>query len=79
MGHERVLVVDDEAIVTEVVERYLVREGYNVTVAGDGETALKLAREVGPDLIVLDLMLPKLDGLEVCRQLRSESSVRSSC
>ncbi|MBA2449870.1 MAG: response regulator transcription factor [Chloroflexi bacterium] len=75
MGHERVLVVDDEAIVTEVVERYLVREGYNVTVAGDGETALKLAREVGPDLIVLDLMLPKLDGLEVCRQLRSESSV----
>ena len=75
MSRERVLVVDDEAIVTEVVERYLVREGYRVTVATDGEAALELAREGGPDLVVLDLMLPKLDGLEVCRRLRQESSV----
>lgn len=75
MSRERVLVVDDEAIVTEVVERYLVREGYQVTVASDGHKALELARNEGPDLIVLDLMLPKIDGLEVCRQLRSESSV----
>ena len=75
MSQERVLVVDDEPIVTEVVQRYLAREGYRVTVAADGESALKLARETGPDLIVLDLMLPKLDGLEVCRQLRAEYGV----
>ncbi|HYU18935.1 MAG TPA: response regulator transcription factor [Chloroflexota bacterium] len=75
MSQERVLIVDDEPIVTDVVLRYLAREGYQVTVASDGETALSLARAEGPDLIVLDLMLPRLDGLEVCRRLRSESSV----
>jgi len=75
MGQERVLVVDDEPIVTEVVQRYLAREGYRVTIAADGESALRLARETGPDLIVLDLMLPKLDGLEVCQRLRAECSV----
>ncbi len=75
MSQERVLVVDDEAIVTEVVQRYLVREGFHVTTASDGESALKMARDIGPDLVVLDLMLPRLDGLEVCRTLRSESNV----
>ena len=75
MSNERVLVVDDEPIVTEVVQRYLVREGYHVMMAADGETALKLARDAGPDLVVLDLMLPRLDGLEVCRRLRAESNV----
>ena len=73
--HERILVVDDEAIVTEVVQRYLVREGFDVTLARDGQAALEAARREGPDLIVLDLMLPKLDGLEVCRTLRRESKV----
>jgi two-component system response regulator VicR len=75
MSQERVLVVDDEPIVTEVVQRYLAREGYRVTIAADGESALRLARETGPDLIVLDLMLPKLDGLEVCQRLRAEYGV----
>jgi DNA-binding response OmpR family regulator len=75
MAKVRVLVVDDEPIVSEVVQRYLVREGYEVAVAQDGEAALAEARELAPDLVVLDLMLPKLDGLEVCRQLRAESSV----
>ena len=74
MATGRILVVDDETIVREVVERYLVREGYNVLTAGDGEDALRLAREETPDLVVLDLMLPKVDGLEVCRRLRAESS-----
>ena len=74
MGQERILVVDDEPIVTEVVQRYLSREGYRVTVAPDGESALRLAREVGPDLVVLDLMLPKIDGLEVCQRLRADYS-----
>ena len=71
----RILVVDDEPIVVEVIERYLRREGYTVSVAADGVTGLARAREIQPDLIVLDLMLPKLDGLEVCRSLRAESSV----
>jgi len=71
----RILVVDDEAMVTEVVARYLEREGFAVDVAADGEQALQLARTQQPDLIVLDLMLPKQDGLEVCRALRHESEV----
>ncbi len=71
----RVLVVDDERVVTEVVEKYLRLEGYDVTAASDGEEALRLAQEWAPDLIVLDLMLPKLDGLEVCRRLRRDSEV----
>lgn len=71
----RVLVVDDEAIVSEVVERYLRREGYDVAVASDGAAALKLAEEWAPDLVVLDLMLPKMDGLEVCRRLRATTAI----
>jgi DNA-binding response OmpR family regulator len=75
MSPDNVLVVDDETIVAEVVARYLTREGYLVRTASDGEEALRLAREVQPDLVVLDLMLPKLDGLEVCRRLQAEGDV----
>jgi two-component system, OmpR family, response regulator VicR len=75
MASGTVLVADDEDIVREVVERYLVREGYDVRLAADGEEALRLARAERPDLVVLDLMLPKVDGLEVCRRLRSEGDV----
>ncbi len=71
--NERILVVDDEAIVTEVVVRYLVREGYRVDVVRDGPSALAAIEREAVDLVVLDLMLPKLDGLEVCRRIRSES------
>ena len=71
----RILVVDDERIVTEVVERYLRREGYEVKIAYDGIQALKIAQEWNPHLVVLDLMLPEIDGLDVCRQLRQNSSV----
>ncbi len=71
----KVLVVDDEPTVTEVVERYLLREGYQVAVATDGEAALRLVREGEPDLVVLDLMLPLKDGLEVCRELRQDSQL----
>jgi two-component system, OmpR family, response regulator ResD len=70
-----ILLVDDEAIVLEVVERYLLRDGYGVRVARDGETALELARSERPDLIVLDVMLPGLNGLEVAQRLRAESAV----
>ena len=71
----RILVVDDEKMVTEVVERYLQREGYDVAVARDGLEALRIAREWSPDLLLLDLMLPGIDGLEVCRQLRQETEL----
>ncbi len=70
----KILVVDDERMVTEVVEGYLLHAGYEVATASDGREALKLVGEWTPDLVVLDLMLPGLDGLEVCRQIRKESS-----
>ena len=71
----RILVVDDEVVVTEVVEKYLRLEGYDVGLASDGATALRLAEEWVPDLVILDLMLPEVDGFEVCRTLRRESAV----
>lgn len=70
---ERILVVEDEAIVAEVVERFLRREGYETMVVGDGKEALSAINRFLPDLIVLDIMLPEVDGLEVCRQVRSHS------
>ncbi|MGB4892615.1 MAG: response regulator transcription factor [Propionicimonas sp.] len=67
------LVVDDEPSLVRVVEGYLVAEGFDVRTAADGETALELARESEPDVVVLDLGLPGIDGVEVCRQLRTFS------
>ncbi len=75
MVHKRILVVDDDVKTVELVKLYLVRDGYRVITAYDGVEALRLARECHPDLIVLDLMLPGIDGLEVCRTLRRESDV----
>src|SRR4051794_34361995 len=75
MAQGRVLGVEDEPMVTEVVGRYLQREGFDVSLAGDGEEALRLVRVEHPDLVVLDLMLPKIDGLEVCRTLRKDSRI----
>ncbi|MDE3077109.1 MAG: response regulator transcription factor [Chloroflexota bacterium] len=69
----RVLVVDDEASLVELIQGYLEREGYEVGSAADGQRALELARDYQPDVVVLDLMLPGLDGIEVCRQLRQFS------
>jgi DNA-binding response OmpR family regulator len=68
----KILVVDDEAPIIEVLTYNLKRANYEVLVAWDGEQALRLARREQPDLIILDLMLPKLDGIEVCRTLRRE-------
>jgi DNA-binding response OmpR family regulator len=67
----RALVVDDEPSLVTVVAGYLAREGYDVETAADGESALATARRLRPDVIVLDLMLPGIDGVEVCRQLRT--------
>jgi DNA-binding response OmpR family regulator len=66
----RALVVDDEVALTEIVGSYLKREGFEVHAAHDGHEALSLAREVDPDVVVLDVGLPGIDGFEVCRQLR---------
>jgi len=70
----RVLVVDDEQTLVKTIAYNLRREGYDVLTAGDGVEALRIAREESPDFIILDLMLPGLDGLEVCRRLRREST-----
>ncbi len=67
------LVVDDEAKLVELVEGYLRREGFEVLSAFDGLAALELARSKRPDLVVLDVMLPGIDGIEVCRRLRQFS------
>ena len=75
MAGKGVLVVDDDVKTVELVKLYLNRDGYKVLSAYDGVEALRLARESHPDLIVLDLMLPGIDGLEVCRTLRDESDV----
>lgn len=75
MAGKRILVVDDDAKTVELVKLYLNRDGYKVFTAYDGIEALRLARDSHPDLVVLDLMLPGLDGLEVCRILRAESDI----
>lgn len=75
MKGKRVLVADDDVKTVELVKLYLNRDGHKVLTAYDGIEALRLARESHPDLIVLDLMLPGIDGLGVCRALRHESDV----
>jgi DNA-binding response OmpR family regulator len=72
---KKILVVDDEPTLVATLRYNLEREGYQVVTAADGESGLSLARAERPDLIILDLMLPGLDGLEVCRILRREMTV----
>jgi len=72
---EKILVVEDEPSLQETLAYNLTRQGYAVESAGDGQAALTVARQSNPDLIVLDIMLPKLDGFEVCRILRQEMNV----
>ena len=75
MTAKKILVVDDEPLITESLEYSLKQEGFQVVVAHDGFQALEVAREEAPDLIVLDIMLPGMDGWETCRRLRQESTV----
>ncbi|HVC42245.1 MAG TPA: response regulator transcription factor [Candidatus Saccharimonadales bacterium] len=74
MGAKHILVVEDEEVIRETLRFNLAREGYQVSLASNGIEALEKARELRPDLIVLDLMLPELGGLEVCRILRQETT-----
>ncbi len=75
MTGERILVVDDESHIVELVRLYLERDGFRVESASDGAQGLRLALELRPALIILDLMLPEVDGLEVCRRVRADSDV----
>lgn len=69
---EKILVVDDEISLQETLAYNLKKQGYNVETTGDGSEAIEMAREIEPDLIILDVMLPGLDGFEICRILRRE-------
>lgn len=75
MARETILVVDDDKDIREIITIYLEKEGYHVILAIDGNQALQFAFSNKPDLIILDMMLPDLDGIEVCQELRRKSSV----
>jgi DNA-binding response OmpR family regulator len=75
MAGEKILVVDDEVNILDLTRMYLEREGFKVEAASDGATALEKIRELKPTLVVLDIMLPEVDGFEVCRRTRAESDV----
>lgn len=72
---QKILVVDDDVTLQETIAYNLRKQGYEVLVAGDGSEAIRMARESQPDLILLDLMLPRVDGIEVCRVVRQEMNV----
>src|SRR5437870_13776139 len=71
----RILVVDDDERVAASVRRALVYEGYDVETSGDGRAALRAITSVTPDLVILDVMLPGIDGIETCRRIRMEGNV----
>ena len=73
MANEKILVVDDDVNICELLRLYLEKEGYNVSIVNDGESAVKSFGEIQPDLMLLDIMLPKLDGWQVCREARKIS------
>ena len=76
MAREKILVVEDEEDIAELIEYNLLKNGYAVHVVSSGEEAIPSARKQGPDLVLLDLMLPGIDGLEVCRRLKGDVSTR---
>jgi two-component system alkaline phosphatase synthesis response regulator PhoP len=75
MAGERILVVDDEVNIIDLVRLYLERDGFLVEAAEDGAQALEKIRSLSPDLVILDIMLPEIDGFEVCRRVRNDSDV----
>ena len=72
---ERILVVEDEKPIAEIIKYNLEKDGYQVEIAFDGEEALSMASIFQPELILLDIMLPKLDGVSVCKQLRKDLTI----
>jgi DNA-binding response OmpR family regulator len=75
MSAKKILVVDDEKKIVDIVKAYLEKEGYQVFVSYDGNSALELARSHSPDLVILDLMLPEISGWDICRALRKKSDI----
>ena len=75
MGNRRILIVDDDINICELLRLYLNKDGFDTVVCNDGESAIKTALESNIDLVLLDIMLPKLDGWQVCRAIRKESNV----
>ena len=73
MANEKILVVDDDVNICELLRLYLEKEGYTVSIVNDGESAVKSFGEIQPDLMLLDIMLPRLDGWQVCREIRKFS------
>src|SRR5271169_5136139 len=73
--HRRILVVDDESQITRVLRTSLSSQGYDIRVANDGETALEIMKDWTPDLVITDLSMPNMDGLELCRRLRRSTQV----
>lgn len=73
--HKHILVVDDETQITRVLRTSLSSHGYDIRVANDGETALEIMKDWSPDLVITDLSMPNMDGLELCRRLRVRSSI----
>lgn len=74
MASGKILIVDDDLNICELLRLYIEKEGFEASIANDGETALKMFETVGPDLILLDIMLPGLDGWQVCREIRKKST-----
>ena len=75
---KKILVVDDEQMTTELAKTFLEKHGFEVVVAGDGESAIELACEQVPDLILLDVMLPTIDGFEVCKRLKGIAAFKDT-
>ncbi len=75
MNNEKILIVDDDQNICELLKIYLDKDGFSTTVAVDGQTAIEYATTYNPDLILLDIMLPRLDGWQVCREIRKTSDV----
>ncbi len=75
MAGERILVVDDDQNICELLRLYMEKEGYNVAIANDGVQALSTYRQFNPNIVILDIMLPKKDGWEVCREIRRSDDI----
>ena len=75
MLHNKILIVDDDPNIREVLQVLLSSEGFDVTTADGGEEALRKQKDLDPDLVILDIMMPEMDGVEVCARIRSRSAV----
>ncbi|MBQ2092138.1 MAG: response regulator, partial [Clostridia bacterium] len=73
MSIGKILVVDDDSNICELLRLYMEKDGYTVAIANDGETAVKVFNETKPDIVLLDIMLPRMDGWQVCREIRKTS------